>query len=211
MACMFHYIYCQCKSCFEKVWPKVIAKDQPPLVGTKSLFFSKIWNGNSHYSNVMFCQWNPTIVKFPWDISPSLSHDSCLSEHRQCCNAYRCSSLGLSATQAGTKSKIDQLLLYLFFEVVAWPLLWLFSFCLVYCCSLLWSKVAKSAIILLLFCCWGCWGCLSHKLKRARMLTVCLSNVPSCHCWYSSNWNSWGWFGPLLWIFFNANGGILFR
>ena len=37
----------------------------------------------------------------------TLSHDSCLSEHRQCCNAYRCSSLWLSATQARTKGAIN--------------------------------------------------------------------------------------------------------
>ena len=36
----------------------------------------------------------------------TLSHDSCLSEHRQCCNAYRCSSLWLSATQTGAKGAI---------------------------------------------------------------------------------------------------------
>ena len=50
-----------------------------------------------------------TWLSYYKEIAPlsTISHDSCLSEHRQCCNTYRCSSLWLSATQARTEGAIN--------------------------------------------------------------------------------------------------------
>ena len=83
----------------EESW---IGKKSPPsfaFITTKKLMLYHL----NHFIS------SETWQSYYKEIAPlsTISHDSCLSEHRQCCNTYRCSSLWLSATQARTEGAIN--------------------------------------------------------------------------------------------------------
>ena len=83
----------------EESW---IGKKSPPsfaFITTKKLMLYHLNHFISSETCLLYCNDIATLS--------TLSHDSCLSEHRQCCNAYCRSSLWVSATQDGTKGAIN--------------------------------------------------------------------------------------------------------